>query len=1480
MKKIKRSIVIVLTGIVLLCTIPVVLLYMPYFQQKITHGLTELLEKKIGTNVSIGYTELTPFKHLVLTDVYAEDQNGDTLLYANKLSAGFDFWPLLQGKFRFNSVHLSDFDARLSKDDDGTLTIQYIIDAFHTEKKIAKDLRIDLIINDITLERGRFSYAVIAGATRNPLKKDIIQLNDLAANINLQKVQNKTVKAKVKSLSFNEQSGFQLKKLTCDFLYDDGDFKINQLNIKLPHSTFYLRDIAAQYDSKASEPLQFECQLASSPVQLRDINRFVPVFAHFNDQLELAGRVSGTLKNLELSDWSVREGNDVSIQTRLNIKDLGNPDPGKIYVDGTIQQARFTTEGLHRTFNNFNAQPQALPTVIQRLGTIALNGKANGYLKNLTASLNLTTEVGNLQADVDFGMSRGIRNAHAGSSHTFLEGKITSSQLDMKRLMNNADFGMTQFEMQGVCRFENAKEFTGNIDATVKQFEYKTYNYQNVNLLGNFTHDSFKGAAKVDNPDGQLDIDGSFLFKGVNSEYNFTAKATDLQLHKLHLVRNDYTLRRLSVDAVQENNRSTLSFHSDLVDGEIMGHYTVQTLIDALKQTISAYLPSLVPPSSSPKGRMHAPTSNAVANRYSRGPAPAQVGDGDLNVRRATARVAPTNAVDFKLDLVIHNSERLSSNLKLPVTIYKQARIDGFYSSEQDKILLNAHFPRLKLAGSVIENGTVHLDNDENYISLLINGKTVEQKKGNLNFEVGLRATNDLIYSDIHWRNHDTSKYRGGLDFTTQLAYGAKNKQLSLESTFLPSEIVINDSVWTLTPSTFAYHNGRLSIHNFKAKHNRQLIEIEGNASKNSNDEISIALNKVDLDYIFKSLDIKALTFGGIATGHVSAKDIYNTRELSTYLDVSDFAFNSTVFGDLALRGRWDNEQQGVEMKGNIIKNDTMFVGVDGFIYPVSEELSIDFDAHHTNAAFLRKYLNTIAPNFSGEVTGKIRLFGSLNDPTVEGDAWIQNGSFDIDFLNTTYSFSDWVHCKPDEISLQNVTLHDKYGHSAQLTGLVHHNLFEDFQFSANISCDNFLVFDATPQKSPVFYGPIFGTGTTTIQGTEHLVHIDAIVNPTGNTHLTFNFLQAAEVNEYDFVNFVTKQTDTIADPKQSKPLINKSIGTDLRFNLLTNLTNAATFDVIMDAAGKDKISGSGTGNLQLQYGTQTPLKIFGNYQIERGNYNFSFQQAFFRNFKIEEGSSVTFRGDPLTADLNIKAAYTVSANLGDLDQGLLTTSSSDIKLSVRDNIPVSCVLLLNGQLEHPTVKFDLQLPGATAELERQVKSYIRTEDMLNRQIVYLLALGRFYTSPEYTRNDSRLNNDYTMLTAGLSNQISNLLGHLSEHLHVDTKFHQYYEDGDANTEVEVLLSGTLLNNRLILNGNFGYANSAYTNSTQNMPLVGDFDVEYKLTKSGDIRLKGFNHYNYRNYFSLTPEWTQGFGILFRRDFNTPKDIFKKKKDQ
>ena len=174
--------------------------------------------------------------------------------------------------------------------------------------------------------------------------------------------------------------------------------------------------------------------------------------------------------------------------------------------------------------------------------------------------------------------------------------------------------------------------------------------------------------------------------------------------------------------------------------------------------------------------------------------------------------------------------------------------------------------------------------------------------------------------------------------------------------------------------------------------------------------------------------------------------------------------------------------------------------------------------------------------------------------------------------------------------------------------------------------------------------------------------------------------------------------------------------------------------------------------------------------------------------------------------------------------------------------------------------------------MARKVKSIISTEDMMSRQIIYLLALNRFYT-PEYMATSGNRGELTSVASATVTSQISNMLSQLTDKLTIAPSLRS--DKGDfSDTEVDVALSSRLLNNRLLLNGNFGYRDKATSNTT----FVGDFDIEYLLNRSGNLRLKAYNHYNDQNYYLKSALTTQGIGIIYRKDFDNPFSFLRRRK--
>lgn len=1451
------------------------MLQIPYFQKKISGEIAEYLEKRLQTPVKIEKINYELFNKLILKDIYVEDQSGEVAFQAKRLAANFEFFSLFKNRFRIHSVQLFTFELNLHREnEDAPLNIQYIIDAFAKTDSIDEKQNIDLNISKINLRLGNLSYRVNDSHPSSEIfNPKNIQLNDISAKIHLKYLSDKNFVFKIDRLGFKEQSGFEVKRLALDLHADNQEASIKELSLQLNRSVLKISDVFLDYsrynaDTKNLEDIEFRLSINPSGIYLNELKAFLPAFSQFSDQVSISGDFTGNLTDFSFIDGYIQDNEHFLIKTNISIRNLFD-EPDNLYLRGEINESFISPEGISRIVNNFQEGSVNLPKEINNLGKIQFNGEVNGHLKDLHTLGSFNSDIGKIDADVNLGLIQS----------PFIKGHVATDSLNLNQLLQNDSFGDIVFNINIDAKENEKKAFEGLIDANFDRFIYKRHTYENIALDGEFSNTHFKGVFNLDDPNGKILAEGLFAFDGINSEFRFQADLVDLELDKLNLtdkykdssfslfadaqfsgnnpdnMLGKITLRnidfateggRIIMDSLVVNSQETdeqkkvITLQSPIVRGEIKGDLSFRSLWASVLQLASQHIPSVI-----------APKSNFMI-------------DGEN---------------DFTIDFTVEEIKDLSNILKLPFANLAQTTIKGHYNDLENQLSLQANIPKAKVKGSNIESTKINLNTNIENIVLDIQGILLQKKSNNMNFNAQIIAMNNSVNSVLDW-GKQTDKYHGKLDVTTRFSKEERSP-LQTQMNIHQSEMVFNDSIWTLHPSIVQIKSGNIQIHNLLASHKEQFVKINGGISHLPEEELLLELNKVNLDYIFETLAIKALTFGGSATGYVSAKDVFKTRELSTKLDIRDFSFNYVTFGDLDLTGTWDNESQGILMDGFVYKNDSTTVDVDGIIWPVKEEISIVFDAKNTDASFLRKYLDSVVQDLTGELTGKLRLFGDLNDPTVEGQVYAKDMRFLIEYLNTYYTFTDSVTCLPDEISIKNVSIRDINGNSALANGYVKHNLFTDFQFHATLNFENFMVFNATKKTNPLFYGSAFGTGNAVLSGTEKNVSIDVSARNTENTYITLNFMGEEDISDYDFINFITHDKDSVQATNETTHIFRNGFdndsGTEIRFNLMLDITPNATFDMIMDPGSGDKINGYGAGNMQIQYGTKMPLRMFGNYRITEGKYNFSLQQVLFRNFNIHEGSTISFRGDPFAAELDIQAAYRVTANLGDLDQELIRQSQNK---SVRNNIPVDCILKISGPLEHPNIAFDIDLPFATTELTRQVKSYIRTEDMMNRQIVYLLVLSRFYTAPEYIRSDSQYNNDLSYLTSTLSTQLTNFLGSLnnSNNFQVGTKFHQSYEGDQTSTEIELLLSSQLLNNRLIINGNFGYIDNPYIqNSNRNVPLVGDFDIEYKLTPSGDIRLKGFNHYNYRNYFSQTPEMTQGLGIIFRKDFNHFLELFGRK---
>ena len=152
-----------------------------------------------------------------------------------------------------------------------------------------------------------------------------------------------------------------------------------------------------------------------------------------------------------------------------------------------------------------------------------------------------------------------------------------------------------------------------------------------------------------------------------------------------------------------------------------------------------------------------------------------------------------------------------------------------------------------------------------------------------------------------------------------------------------------------------------------------------------------------------------------------------------------------------------------------------------------------------------------------------------------------------------------------------------------------------------------------------------------------------------------------------------------------------------------------------------------------------------------------------------------------------------------------------------------------------------------------------------------LLVLGKFYTAEA---SNQLIGSTASTASELLSNQFSNWLSQISNDFDVGVN----YRPGDQITddEVELALSTQMFNNRVSINGNIANNSSQKINANSN-GLVGDADVNVKLTRNGKLQLKAYNHSNNNLIYGTSP-YTQGVGVSYREDFNDFEELWQKVK--
>ena len=1428
----------------------IILTHIPAFQSFLGAQVASALGQKLGTHVSIGRVDIGFLNRLIIDDVCIEDQQRKEMLKAARLSVKLDILPLTEGKISISTAQLFGAHAVFYQSSaTAKPNFQFVLDSL-ASKDTTGSSPLNLRINSLIMRHSSIAYdRYDLPQTAGRLNLNHLKLTDISAHIILKTLTNDSLNANVKKLAFNEQSGLAVERmvLRVNAGRQNADLLLSEL--KLPQSTLKDLSISARYQLKENRlhlpSLSYEAGLHPSTITLSDLAFLVPKLKAIGTPVQLAAALSG-------------EG------TRMRVKSLtANAEDGglDLHIDGAASQLDSTPqwEATVRTLAVSDktlrqiADNWDMPPLLARIEGLRLTGTVSGKgTQSVATNSTLNTGIGELALNL------------ALTDRKDISGSIATDGFQLGRLLDNDKVGMLATHI----RIDGNLEQTVAANGVVDKIAYNGYTFQNITLEGTADNgQNLSGRLSIDDPNIQLAAEGSLTRAShINNvkvdariqhlapaainlsnqwgsatfdadiKADFTASTLndaqgtfDIGHLVMHTDETTYTLDQLHVESGFADDLHYVRLKSDFAEAEMKGYFEYGTLAQSFTNFIGSKLPTLP----------------------------------------GLPKFNPNARNNFSLTATIQKTDWLQHLLNIPVTIAQPLQLTGTVNDAMHHITLNSDIPQFSYNGSPYTGGHIMLFTPNDSLQYNIGVTKIMDNGDHLDLLVIGNAANNFLSTSFFWDNHAQKRMSGQLNAKANFYTDIANEQtafIALE----PSHINVHNAVWDVAPSEITYQKKHLDIKQFSIKHDEQYLIIDGVASERPTDSLLVSLKDIDVDYVLNLVNFHAVEFSGQATGNAYVSNAFGNPQAAAQLTVSHFEFEHGRMGTLKADVNWNQTEEQIDIDATADDGEDAMTYISGYVSPKRDFIDLGIRAEGTHIDFMHSFTQSFISRVDGHANGAVRLMGPLSTINLTGQL-VVNGEATVTPLNCTYTLrNDTIVMVPDEIEFRRCPIYDVYQHSGIVTGNIHHKHLTQLSYDLFVNADNLLAYDFGDFGEGTFYGTVFGTGDVDIHGRSGEVVINMNVTPQKNTVFVYNASNPDAINKQEFIQWGEASAATAEDGERAQrvePL--RDIGTNIYLNFLINCTPDATMRLLMDSNTNDYITLNGNGVIRASFYNKGAFNMYGTYNVERGTYGITIQEIIKKNFTFNQGGTIAFGGDPYDATLNLQAVHTVNGvSLSDLNVGR----------SFANTVRVNCLMNIGGQAKAPRVEFDLDIPNVNSDEQQMIRSIINGQEEMNQQVVYLLGIGRFY--PQGANNASSQDQSsqsqtslamQSLLSGTLSGQINNVLNSVIKSN--DWNFGANISTGDEgwnNAEYEGLVSGRLLNNRLLIDGQFGYRDNAATATTS---FIGDFDIRYLLLPNGNLALKVYNQTNDR-YFTRSSLNTQGIGLIMKKDFSGLRDLF------
>ncbi len=1303
--------------------------------------------------------------------------------------------------------------------------------------------------------------------------RDLFDYNNLKINklnfvIDQFSYQPKTLAFQLKRFDFVDQSGFHLQKFGMNVAATDSQTIISHLNIQTNNSTLSAA-VDLQYKSinqliKKPEETVFQFSVPTVVIDPTDASFFTtalegnPYVSQLSQKtLDGTIKAKGKLGDFSLIDTKINWGTHTTISTAARIQRILQVD--SLSFDITELNAVTTRKDL------VPFVPKEQLTTLQPPENITFRGTATGGVTNFKFDTQLITSDGNV----------GAKGAFKNQEQLAFDGTVSISELQLDKILKNEQLGTLSLDAKIKEEGSSVNNLNVIFHSDFKKLQLNGYDFSALQLESTIKNGKGHASANYKDDNLNLKLHTAIALDSINPRFDLKLNLIGADLNRLGITQK-IIKTQFDLTTVFEGNSDVFTLNTVLTDATVVYDnepFSVnEIVIDAKTNTNNSSL--------------------TVDSAFLKG-----------NLEANAAIPAITDAIQR------HFEKHLKQKLTPPTdSLTVPVRMDLQFKFKETPVLSDVFLQGLQSSDTTLISAT--FEEEKHQLVAKINTPTIRYKEGeldSLNFK--LHSTQENLDFSLDWKGLDytplaikeTSIHGSLNDDILFLDFDASDKEntiariqseitLQKDSLYIhinPNSMFLDRTAWEILPNNrVVIAPNFLVFEAFEISKNQQSIKIQSHPKGTSKEHLNFEFNNFNLNTVTSFLNPDQLLMSGILDGKIRVEEPFGATGFVSDVKIQDLAITEVPLGLLSLDARSKNfSAYDLDLS---LKGPDVTLQLTGDYSTAGEQptIALNFQLKELQVPLIEKFASDYISNTKGTLSGSAIIDGNLDAPIYNGAFHFNKSQLKVNSLNTRFLLPEEnIRVDNKGIYLDQFTIADKDNSTFILDGSVKTKTPTNPSFNLTLNAKNFQVLNATKEDNELFYGLVNISSKLKITGTMEVPKIRGTIGVDENSDFTLVVPESElEVQEQKgvvlFVNrknpdaILTKNTTTDSDIMTLK-------GFDINTKL--SIGKKSLFKIIIDERSGDYIKVHGTGDLLFGMQPNGMMSLSGKYEISDGQYKASLYNLVKRKFDIAKGSTITWNGDPLDADLDVKAIYEIKTNAAPLMSVGASSAALDAP-SAAYNRSMDFLVYLNvdGELLEPEISFAMDIPEAQqglagGQVYGRIQQLNNQDTELNKQVFSLLVFNRFFPA---VGSDGSNGGAASIARDNVNRVLSDQLNNFSDRLigktgvELDFQLDSYNNQSTTTTDLEVNAKKKLLNDRLIVQVGSAVNVEGNSQATQNSsPIIGNVSLEYLLSEKGKYRLKGFRKNEFESVIDGQLIIT-GIAFIFNREFNKFKELW------